>query len=159
MKRLLILAIALTAVACTSQEAHLIYLPEQTQPPTVEVLPTPTPEPVPIYLAPIEGEGFATDVNGIPILNPETHYYDYYLSVNNLRIYEHNGETLIGGLRISFYHESGMLYGYADFYTAGGNLKLFTGENRVYADVLTEVDVQGMHFELSVTEPFLPDNG
>ena len=172
MKRLLILAIALTAVACTSQEAHLIYLPEQTQPPTVEVLPTPTPEPVPIYLAPIEGEGFATDVNGIPILNPETHYYDYYLSVNNLRIYEHNGETLIdatitnsfpktliGGLRISFYHESGMLYGYADFYTAGGNLKLFTGENRVYADVLTEVDVQGMHIELSVTEPFLPDNG
>lgn len=171
MKRLLLLAFAMLAIACTSQEAHLVYLPEQTTAPAAVVTPTPAPEPEPIYLAPIEGEGFSTDLNGLPILDPETHYYDYYLSVNNLRIYEYNGETLIdatitnsfpktlvGGLRIAFYSETGMLYGYADFYTAAGGLKLFPGENRVYADVLTEVDVQDMRFEFSVTDPFKPEN-
>ncbi len=170
MKRLLILLFALVCAACTSQEAHLIYLPEQTEAPVVETSPTPKPEPEPIYFAPIEGEGFSTDPNGLPILHPDTHYYDYYLSIGNLRIYEHNGETLIdaiitnsfgktltGGLRVTFYDDSGMQYGYADFYTAAGGLKLFSGENRVYADVLTEVNVQGMRFEFSVTEPFLPE--
>lgn len=171
MKRLLILAVALLTAACTSQEAHLIYLPEQTSAPAVRVTPTPSPAPEPIYFAPIEGEGFSTDPNGLPILDPQTHYYDYYLSVSNLRVYEHNGETLIdatitntfqktliGGLRISFYDDNGMMYGYADFYTAGGSLKLFSGENRVYADVLTEVDVQTMDFELTVTDAFKPEN-
>lgn len=171
MKRLLILAVALLTAACTSQEAHLIYLPEQTSAPAVRMTPTPSPAPEPIYFAPIEGEGFSTDPNGLPILDPQTHYYDYYLSVSNLRVYEHNGETLIdatitntfqktliGGLRISFYDDSGMMYGYADFYTAGGSLKLFSGENRVYADVLTEVDVQTMDFELTVTDAFKPEN-
>ena len=50
------------------------------------------------------------------------------------------------------------MYGYADFYTADGGLKLFSGENRVYADVLTEVDVQSMDFTLKVTTPFAPEN-
>ena len=171
MKRLILLAAALLTAACTSQEAHLIYLPEQTAAPVVHVSPTPSPEPDPLYFAPIEGEGFSTDPNGLPIMDPQTHYFDYYLALSNVRIYEHNGETLIdatitnsfqktlsGGLRIRFFDESGMMYGYADFYTAGGALKLFTGENRVYADVLTEVDVQGMQFDLTVTEAFLPEN-
>ena len=171
MKRLLILLFALVCAACTSQEAHLIYLPEQTAAPAADVTPTPSPEPEPLYLAPIEGEGFSTDLNGLPILDPQNHYYDYYLTMSNMRIYEHNGETLIdatitnsfsktltGGLRISFYDASGMMYGYADFYTADGGLKLFSGENRVYADVLTEVDVQSMDFTLKVTTPFAPEN-
>ncbi len=171
MKRFLWVLTALLCVACTSQEAHLIYLPEQTSAPVVNVTPSPSPEPEPIYFAPIEGEGFTTDPNGLPILDPQTHYFEYYLSVSNLRIYEHNGETLIdatitnsfsktltGGLRISFYDASGMMYGYADFYTADGGLKLFSGENRVYADVLTEVDVQSMDFTLKVTTPFAPEN-
>ncbi len=171
MKRWLILAAALCMTACTSQEAHLIYLPEQTPTPEVHVTPTPSPEPEPILFAPIEGEGVATDLNGLPILNPETHYFDYYLSVNDLRVYEQEGETLIdavisnsysktlvGGLRILFYDSTGMQYGYADFYTAGGGLKLFTGDNRVYADVLTEVNVQGMTFKFEVTDAFRPEN-
>lgn len=171
MKRLLILAAALLAAACTSQEAHLIYLPEQTPTPAVHTTPTPSPEPEPLNFAPIEGEGVATDLNGLPILNPQTHYFDYYLSITDLRVYEHNGETLIdavisnsypktlvGGLRITFYDKTGRPYGYADFYTAGGELKLFTGDNRVYADVLTEVDVQGMTFKLDVIDAFRPEN-
>ena len=170
MKRLFVLLLVLcTVCACASQEAHLIYLPEQTSTPAVKETPTPSPAPEPLEVAPIEGEPFLTDENGLPILNAQTHYYEYYLSVSNLRVYEQNDETLLdatitnnyptaltGGLRISFYDESGMLYGYGDLYTAAGPLKLFPGENRVYADILTEVDVQEMDFVFTVTEPFVP---
>ena len=169
MKRLLLLLIALVLLGCSSQEAHLIYLPEST--PTAEPIFTPTPAPVPepILVAPLQGDAFKTDANGIPILNEKTHYYEYYLSVNDLRIYEENGETLIdavirnnfprkltGGLCITFYRDQ-MKYGYAEFYTAEGGLVLFPGDNRVYADVLTEVDVQNMDFEITVSVPFVPD--
>ena len=169
MKRLLFLLLALLMLACSSQEAKLIYLPEST--PTAEPLftPTPPPEPVPIEVAPVQGEGFHTDANGIPILNEKTHYFEYYLTIRNLHIYEENGETLIdaiitnnypnkltGGLCITFTRDN-MKFGYGDFYTASGDLVLFPGENRVYADVLTEVDVQQMPFEITVSKPFVPE--
>jgi len=169
LRRCVLLFVVVLLFGCTSQEAHLIYLDEQS--PTPEALSTPTPkaEPEPIAIAPIEGEGFPLDANGLPILDEQTHYYDYYLSVSNLRIYEYNGETLIdavitstfqrpltGGLCIAFY-DNNMKFGYGQFYTAAGGLKLFPGENRVYADVLTEVDVQMMDFEITVTSPFVPE--
>ena len=169
MKRLAVLMLALLLLACSSQEAALSYLPEST--PTPETLHTPTPPPVPesIPLAPVVGEGFQTDANGIPILDEKQHYYANYLSIGDLRIYEENGETLIdavitndyprkltGGLCIRF-KEGDLMYGYAEFYTAGGGLTLFPGENRVYADVLTEIDVQMMDFEIGVSEAFRPE--
>lgn len=170
MKRLAFLILALLLLtACTSQEAHLIYLPESTPTAVPLVTPTPKPEPEPIPVAPIQGEGFKTDANGIPIFNEQTHYYEYYLSVNDMRIYEENGETLIdavirnnftqkltGTLCITFYRDD-MKFGYGEFYTADGGLTLFPGDNRVYADVLTEVDVQNMPFEITVSVPFRPD--
>ena len=86
-----------------------------------------------------------------------------------MRIYEENGETLIdaiitnnypgkltGGLRITF-TQDGVKRGYADFLTASGDLMLLPGENRVYADVLTEVDVQMMDFTIDVSVPFMPE--
>jgi hypothetical protein len=165
---ILILTVLLM-IGCSSQEAHLIYLSEQSPTPEALVTPTPKADPEPIAIAPIEGEGFPLDANGLPILNEQTHYYEYYLSVSNLCIYEIDGETLIdatitnsfqrpltGGLCISFY-DNGLKYGYAEFYTAAGGLKLFPGENRVYADVLTEVDVQMMDFEITVSKPFVPE--
>ncbi|MBR0507297.1 MAG: hypothetical protein IJJ86_01670 [Clostridia bacterium] len=171
MKRpwLYLLILILLMTGCTSQEAHLIYLSDQSEVPEALVTPTPHSEPDLIAIAPIEGDGFPLDPNGLPILNEQTHYYDYYLSVSNLRIYEYEGETLIdatitnsfsrpltGGLCITFY-DNGLKYGYAEFYTAAGGLKLFPGENRVFADVLSEVDVQMMDFEISVAKPFVPD--
>ncbi len=169
MKRLLLLLLALILFGCSSQEAHLIYLPETTPTPEPQYTPTPPPEPEPINVDPIEGDGFRTDVNGIPILNESTHYYDMYLSISQMRIFEENGETLIdavitnnypkkltGGLRIVF-SENGVQYGYATFRTAVGDLVLLPGENRVYADVLTEVDVQMMDFEIEVSTPFVPE--
>ena len=171
MKRLLILGLALVLLcACAAQKAYLVDLPEQTAAPTVLVSPTPTPEPEILEIAPIEDEGFTTDSNGLPILDEQTHYYDYYLTIANFRLYEHNEETLIdatisnsfqktltGALRIVFTGEDGIQYGYGDFYTANGTLKLLPGENRVYCDVRTEVDVKDMTWELVVVTPFLPE--
>ena len=168
MKRLLILLFGLLlTLGCTSQEAHLIYLPETTPSPSPRYTPTPAPVPDPIVMPPIEGEGFKTDANGIPILDPQTHFYTFYMTVDDLRVYEENGETLIdavitnnypralsGGLRITFYRD-GVKYGYADFYSDSEGLTLFSGRNRVYADVHTEVDVQMMDFVFTVTEPFV----
>ena len=170
MKRFAIVILALTLLcACAPQKATLIDMPEQTPVETADATPTPTPEPEPLEIAPIDGEGFVTDINGLPILNERTHYFDYYLTLSNLRLYEHNEETLIdavilnsfsktlsGALRISFVGEDGIRYGYGDFYTANGDLVLIPGENRVYCDVHTEVDVQDMAFNLEVVTPFKP---
>jgi hypothetical protein len=169
MKRLLLLFALLLIVGCSSQEAHLIYLPESTPTPTPMFTPTPPPEPKPINVDPVVGEGFKTDVNGIPIMDERTHYYEQYITVSQMRIYEENGETLIdaiitnnypgkltGGLRITF-TQDGVKRGYADFLTASGDLMLLPGENRVYADVLTEVDVQMMDFTIDVSVPFMPE--
>ena len=169
MKRLLLLLSVLLLIGCSSQEAHLIYLPESTPTATPLFTPTPPPEPEAITVDPVTGEGYTTDANGIPILNEKTHYYDYYVSVSQMRIYEENGETLIdaiitndyptaliGGIRIKFY-EDGIMHGYAQFRTAFGDLKLLPGDNRVYADVLTEVDIQMMEYEIEVSVPFAPE--
>ena len=165
-RRVLLFLFAMLFFGCTSQESHLIYLEQPTPVPTPAYTPTPAPVPEPIAIDPIEGEGFLTDANGIPIIHKDTHYYDYYMTIDDLRIYEENGETLIdavitndypyalsGGLRITFYVD-GIKYGYADFYTEGGRLVLFSGRNRVYADVRTEIDVQMTDFEITVTKPF-----
>ena len=169
MKRLFALLFALLLIGCSSQEAHLINLPKSTPSPTALYTPTPPPVPESIPVAPLTGEGFKTDVNGIPILDEQTHYYKYYLSFSNWRVYEENGETLIdavitndypgklsGGLCVSFRSDD-IQYGYGEFYTADGGLVLMPGENRVYADVLTEINVQMMDFEINVSKPFLPD--
>lgn len=168
MKRLLPLLFALLLFGCSSQSAHLIYLPETTPTPTPLFTPTPPPEPIPITVDPVTGEVFMTDENGIPILNEKTHYYEYYLSISQMRVFEENGETLLdavitndypkklsGGLRVTF-SKDGVKYGYAELKTAVGDLVLLPGENRVYADVLTEVDVQMTDYAIEVSTPFVP---
>ena len=169
MKRFLPLLVILLLFGCSAQGAHLIYIPESTPTPTPLFTPTPPPEPIPITVDPVTGTGFTTDENGIPILNETTHYYDYYLSISQMRVFEENGETLIdavitndypktlkGGLCITF-SEDGVKYGYAELFTASGDLVLLPGENRVYADVLTEVDVQMMEYSIEVSVPFVPE--
>lgn len=172
MKRtLIVLTASLLVFACAPQKAYLIDLPEQTAAPTVAASPTPTPVPEPLEIAPIEDDGFTVDSNGLPILNEHTHYYDYYLAIQNMRLYEHNDETLIdavilnsfprtlvGELRIVFRGADGIQYGFGDFATATGTLKLLPGENRVYCNVRTEVDVQQMEYELVIVTPFQPES-
>lgn len=154
-------------VACTVQDAHLIYRPEPTAKATV--VPTMTPAPQPIEIPAVTGQPFRTDANGVLILDEENHYLTYYVTLNSIRVYEYGEgmfldgiavnsfpQTLTGGLRITFRNDNGVNYGYGDFYTADGKLTLLPGENRIYADILTEVDVQQMNWEISVVGSFGP---
>lgn len=110
------------------------------------------------------------DEKGLPILDAENHYFQYYLVFTDIRIYEENGYTfldgicsnsysrpLTGGVRILFRDSSdGSVYGQGDLYTADGDMTLQPGENRIYAEILSEKDVQLMAFSLELTTPFTP---
>ncbi|MBR0426507.1 MAG: hypothetical protein IJK01_10415 [Clostridia bacterium] len=155
-------------VACTVQETHLVYRPE----PTAEATTVPTASPTPqVFSVPeVTGEPERTDANGIPIRDPLNHYFDTYVTLSEIRIYPYEQgmfldgiltnsfqQTLRGGLRITFRGEDGILYGYGDLYTVGGGLTVLPGENRIYADLLTEVDVQTMDFTVEVIGKLAPE--
>jgi len=120
-------------------------------------------------IPPIAGQGFVTDALGVPILRARTHYADYYLTYSSIRVYEY-GESafmdalcfnaftqpLTGGARLVYYGQDGKIYGIGDIQTADGGLTLQVGENRVYATILTEIDVKMMDFVIEVTTPFVP---
>lgn len=169
MKRILLFGTIclLLCVSCTVQEAHLVYRPEQTAIPTA--IPTASPSPEPISIPAVTGAPSPVDANGVPIFNEKTHYLDYYVELKNIRIYEYeqgtfldgtlvNGfpQTLTGGLRITFRNAEGVVYGYGDLYTADGGLNALPGENRIYAEIFTEIDVQKMDFTISVEGSFGP---
>ena len=46
--------------------------------------------------------------------------------------------------------------GYGDIYTSGGGLVAFPGENMIYADILSEIDIRMMDFTVQITAPFVP---
>lgn len=168
MKRiLLILMCLLLSTACVEQTARLVYLPEETGDPSEQATIPPTPEI--LKVEDIYGSSFVTDINGVPILNEQEHYFGYYITFTDIRIYEYNDSTFLdavayngysellkGGLRIEFNSEAGTLYGYGELKTADGELTLFPGENRVYAEIFTEIDVQQMDFTFEVSEPLQP---
>lgn len=165
----LIFIMIIASLACTVQEAHLVPLPD----PTAVVNPTPkateTPAPEALLVPDITGQPFETDLNGIVITDPSTHYYEYYITLSDLRVYEYEEgtfldgklvnsypQTLSGKLRIVFKNKDGVTYGYGDIYTAGGGLKALPGENLIYADILSEINVQMMDFIIQVTGSFTP---
>lgn len=165
--RWIVIIALLLFTACTVQEAHLIYRPEPTA--KMTAAPTLTPAPEIVEIPPVTGQPFRTDANGVLILDDETHYLTYYVTLNDIRIYEYGEgvfldgvavnsfpQTLTGGLRITFRNDNGVNYGYGDFYTADGKLTLLPGENRIYADILTEIDVQEMNWEITVVGSFGP---
>ena len=168
MKRFLVGVVCiLLCVSCTVQEAHLVYRPEPTACPTE--VPVVSPSPEPITIPEVTGAPYATDTNGVPIRDPMTHYLEYYVTLQNIRIYEYETgtfldgtivstfpQTLTGGLRVTFTDVNGIVYGYGDLYTADGGLNILPGENRVYADIWTEVDVQTMDFTVSVVKRLAP---
>ena len=160
-RKWLFLLCILLCTACTVQEARLVYRPKPTADPTA--VPTDTPIPEPLEIPSVTGQPFKTDANGVLILDPLNHYYTYYITLNDVRIYEYEqgtfldgvavnslSQTLTGGLRITFRNADGVVYGYGDLYTADGKLTLLPGENRIYAEIFTEVDVQKMNWGLYV---------
>ena len=163
--------LALMLMGCVRQNAWLSYtVPETPQPtPTAIHTPAPTREPIPVSVDPVQGEDFFTDRKGIPILDKDSHYLSYYLAFSDMRIYEENGYTyldgvctnsfdgtLTGAARICFYDKDEKLVGYGDLHTAEGGLTLAVGANRIYAEILSEVNVQQLSFEIQQLSPFNP---
>ena len=165
MKRLAIILLCLLLTGCVQQTVYLEQIPEGGF--VVPDLP-PEEDAIVLDVPPIAGEGFVSDPLGVPILRPDTHYADHYLTYSAIRIYEYGDSTfmdaictntftqpLAGGARLVYYKD-GKVYGIGDIYTAQGNLTLQVGENRVYATILTEIDVRLMDFTIEVTQAFRP---
>ncbi len=161
----------LLLLGCVRQDAWLSYTIRETPQPTATAKQTvsPTMEPILLNVDPIQGEDFHTDRKGIPILDKDTHYFTYYLSFSDMRIYEEDGftymdgvctnsfdGTLMGEARICFYDENEKLVGYGDLHTADGTLALAVGVNLIYAEILSEVDVQQLACRIEQTSPFNP---
>ena len=157
---------------CVRQDAWLSYTAVQDTPqPTATPMQTisPTIEPITIDLEPVMGEDFYTDRKGIPILDKDTHYFAYYLAFSDVRIYEENGYTYMDGIctnsfdgtltgeaRLCFYDKDEKLVGYGVIHTAEGSLTLGVGANRIYAEILSEVNVQQLDCRIEQTAPFNP---
>lgn len=163
--------LALLLVGCVRQDAWLTYtVPETPQPtPTAAHTPAPTREPIPLGVEPVQGEDFHVDRKGIPIMDEDTHYLTYYLSFSDMRLYEENGFTymdgvctnsfdgmLVGEARLCFYDKDEKLVGYGDIHTAEGGLTLAVGVNRIYAEILSEVNVQQLTCRIEQLSPFHP---
>lgn len=162
----------LLMTGCVRQDAWLTYTAvHETARPTATPVQTPSPtmEPIPLNIEPVMGEDFHTDRKGIPILDGDSHYFTYYLSFSDLRIYEEEGftymdgvcinsfdGTLTGQARICFYDKDEKLVGFGDIHTAEGNLNLAVGSNRIYAEILSEVDVQQLSCRIEQVTPFNP---
>ena len=156
---------------CVRQDAWLSYTIRETPQPTATAKQTvsPTMEPILLNVDPIQGEDFLTDRKGIPILDKDTHYFTYYLAFSDLRIYEEDGYsyldgictnsfdgTLSGEARVCFYDGDEKLVGFGQLHTAEGGLTLAVGANRIYAEILSEVNIQQLTFRIEQTAPFNP---
>jgi len=173
----LILAILLMS-GCVSQQTRLTSVLSNTDAPTAtaETDTGTTPEPVAtdeplveMLIPSITGAAKQSDGLGMVILDPETHYFSTYLRFTELRVYEHeNGvfldgvcinsyfEPLYGKAKIVFFDENGVEYGYGDIHTADGGTVLASGRSLIYAEILTEVDVQLMDFVIIQVESYAP---
>ncbi len=161
----------LLLAGCVQQDAWLTYTVPETQQPTATARHTlaPTREPMPMTVEPVLGEDFFTDRKGIPILDKDTHYFTYYLAFSDMRIYEEDGftymdgictnsfdGTLTGAANICFYDKDEKLVGYGAIHTAEGDMTLTVGENRIYAEILSEVNVQKIDCRIEQVTPFNP---
>ncbi len=164
----------LLCCSCVTQEA-VLYEAAPTDTlllltPGDSPFPTETAQPEQTLLIPaVTGSAAPCDANGIPIFDADTHYFTYYLVFSDLRVYEyeedsfldgvctnHYGKALVGAARVVFRDEAGRVFGYGQLHTAEGDCVLQAGENRIYAEILTEVDVKLMDLTIEIDTPFLP---
>lgn len=159
--------------ACEDQDSILKYAPVEESPAILEVLtvPQPTATPFMLEILPITGDTFISDNIGVAINDSETHYFKYYISFSDLRVYEEddhcyldavciNGydRQLAGKCTIVFFDKAGNPCGKGMIHTADDlkNMILSPGKNRVYSEIASENDISSFSFEINNTEPFIP---
>lgn len=142
------------------------FSPELEGTPTPTASPTPMPEPFQLTYSP---EPQPTDLLGKAIVT-EDHYYRYYITPGDLRVYEYDTGTFLDGIvvngyplplsgtvRVAYYEEkTGRICGAGVLHTREGSTVFKSGSNVVYAEIETDTDVRMMDFVLEVTVPFAP---
>lgn len=169
----MMLCLLAALLALAALQACVRVEPEIAGTPTPSASPTPRPDPFELEMtaAPVP-----TDLLGNHI-EMDDHYFRYYLSFGDLRVYEYGTGTFLDGVcvnayplpldgvvNIVYYSEDGRVAGIGRIHNAEGGTLLESGSNAIYAEIQTDIDVQGMEFVLEIEEPFAPvepapDNG
>ena len=157
----------LSAVICACLAGCVSYRPEISGTPAPSATPAPTPTPA-VFTATVTAEPLPTDVLGLIIEDPDTHYYSY-LSFGNLRVYEYDTGTFLDGIcyssypvplagtiRIIYRTEDGRICGEGTLHNAKGTNEIQPGSNAIYAEILTDISVLSMDYTFEVTESFRP---
>ena len=139
--------------------------------PTLVGTPTPSASPTPLpdaFSAEITAEPEPTDALGKPF-GDENHYYQY-LSFGELRVYEYDDGTFLDGVCVNAYPEaldgqidivyydaaSGKICGVGTIHNNVGTTRMATGNNAIYAEILTDISVVSMDFSLEIKRSFAP---
>ncbi|MCL2671814.1 MAG: hypothetical protein FWF10_07245 [Clostridiales bacterium] len=159
-----ILILLLLLCACVRQKLVLHY-----NEPTVSAAPTPLSERR-VELPYLTGQPFVQDMNGLPIIDEKTHYFDNYLRFSEIRVYMYGDSVLmdgictskfsaplIGMLRISFYDAEGHRIGTGELTVADDKFRLLPGENNIYATIFAEGDINFADFQFEIVSPILPE--
>lgn len=169
-----IIIAALLLSACEKQEAYLLYSPLGTSSPNEIVVTSPKPTATPIRPSTVTvyGTPFNLDNRGIAIIDPSTHYFLYYISFSDIRIYEEDEHSYLdaictngydlplkGKCTIVFYDQEGRICGNGLLHSADSVsfLNLPTGDTRVYSEIASETDISTCTFEINIDYPFLPN--
>jgi len=139
--------------------------PEIAGTPTPSASPTPLPEPFTavITAAPLEVDQLGKRIES------EDHYFRYYLSFGDLRVYEYGTGTFLDGicvnayplpldgeLNIVYYTDEGKVQGIGKIHTSDGGTVFKSGSNAIYAEINTDINIQEKDFVLEVTRTFRP---
>ena len=164
MKRLIPVAILLSALLLFSLFGCEDATPVLAGTPTPAATPTPLPDP---FSAEITAVPQPTDALGNTI-GGDDHYWQY-LSFGALRVYEYDNGTFLDGICVNAYPqpldgEVNIVYTTADGKICGiGKIHnvlcttlLQTGSNAIYAEINTDIDVTEMDFALVVKTAFAP---
>lgn len=158
---------------CESQDVSLEYAPMEEAATNTPIMNTPAPSATPCILQidPDRGSPQPTDNRGVAIIDETNHFFIYYVSFSNIRVYEEDQQcyvdavcingydmTMTGKCSIVFFDKAGRQCGKGKFHTADSPVMLYLmpGENRVYAEVSSENDVSNYSFEIRNDGPFLP---
>lgn len=156
---LIMLALVLVTAGCVRQAPGLVGTP------TPRFTPTPAPTPTP-QLIPLPSD---TDVDAAGEKIASDAHFMRYLTFQWVRIYEYEGDTFLDGIcnntylepltgafEIVYREDSGRELARAPILIKSDDGLLLPGENDVYAQIDTDMDIQLLPFEIEITQRVWP---